>query len=541
MNRSLAAMVLLVALAGASFAGEPTPAQRSTRSSTSAPTRSVQPRTPVSRPQADRPVSIKESNLIGAGVKRSVGSEERNSGPVKQASANTNGRVVKANAQVMSNEVIYEDGGQPMHDGGYVVNEPMASGTSCESCGSGSCDGGSCGASCGPSCDTSGFGSCGFDLCSPGPGRRRQLCICLPSHGWVQLDYLMWWQRGMNTPPLLTTRDNLTTSANERIALGDELILTERMNGGRIRFGWWFANCPKLGIEGEYFGFKQQTYDERFASANAAPFIGRPFFNINRFDANGQQLPAGADRQDIDNGSFRAVATSTLDGAAVRFRRNLCCSTTQGCAPLSCCPVQMQSRIDATVGWRFLQLREELALTEVANIATPAPARALTINDEFKTRNQFNGAEIGVLWQGRRGYWTLDGILRTSFGNNLQKVDIRGSTASSTGTPASATSGFLALDGSNVGTYERSRFNVVPEFGATLGYQLTPQTRLTAGYSFIYWSSVVRPGDQIDTDINPALLPTALNPVTGALRPAFAFQESDYWVQGVNLGLERKW
>ncbi len=75
----------------------------------------------------------------------------------------------------------------------------------------------------------------------------------------------------------------------------------------------------------------------------------------------------------------------------------------------------------------------------------------------------------------------------------------------------------------------------------TLGYCLCPQWRVKLGYTFLYWSSVVRPGDQIDRDVNPNLLPPEATPLTGLQRPVFTFVESDLWVNGLNLGLERTW
>ena len=85
---------------------------------------------------------------------------------------------------------------------------------------------------------------------------------------------------------------------------------------------------------------------------------------------------------------------------------------------------------------------------------------------------------------------------------------------------------------------------MVPELGATLGYQMTRRLRVTAGYSAIYWGSVVRPGDQVDLDVNPLLLPPEqATPVVanGALRPQFQFVETDYWVQGLSFGADFRW
>jgi hypothetical protein len=61
------------------------------------------------------------------------------------------------------------------------------------------------------------------------------------------------------------------------------------------------------------------------------------------------------------------------------------------------------------------------------------------------------------------------------------------------------------------------------------------------GYSLIYWSRVVRPGDQIDLDVNPDYLPPATTPVTGPARPRFVFRESDFWAQGLSVGGDLRW
>ena len=38
--------------------------------------------------------------------------------------------------------------------------------------------------------------------------------------------------------------------------------------------------------------------------------------------------------------------------------------------------------------------------------------------------------------------------------------------------------------------------------------------------------------------LTPDLLPPEANPFTGALRPRFAFNETDYWLHGLNVGLD---
>ncbi|OWK43207.1 hypothetical protein FRUB_02806 [Fimbriiglobus ruber] len=71
-----------------------------------------------------------------------------------------------------------------------------------------------------------------------------------------------------------------------------------------------------------------------------------------------------------------------------------------------------------------------------------------------------------------------------------------------------------------------------------LGYQVTDHIRLIAGYSFLYLNSVARPGNQIDPVIDTQQIP----PATGTgTRPAGGVRTSDFWVQGINLGMQLRY
>ncbi|MEO8272244.1 MAG: BBP7 family outer membrane beta-barrel protein, partial [Aureliella sp.] len=120
-------------------------------------------------------------------------------------------------------------------------------------------------------------------------------------------------------------------------------------------------------------------------------------------------------------------------------------------------------------------------------------------------------------------------------------VTINGSTSTTVnGTTTNATGGLLAQR-TNIGSYERNQFTMVPELGATLGYQVTQRLRATMGYSLVYMGNVVRPGDQVDLNVNPNLLPPENVPFTGPLRPQFHFVETDYLIHGLNFGGEFRW
>ena len=85
---------------------------------------------------------------------------------------------------------------------------------------------------------------------------------------------------------------------------------------------------------------------------------------------------------------------------------------------------------------------------------------------------------------------------------------------------------------SNIGTFHKDAFSVVPEVDLTASYHLNEHVRLFAGYDFLYWSSVVRPGRQIDRTLDETEIPNFDTPGTvapaGQNRPMVLFQRSDF-------------
>src|SRR5947208_17125615 len=57
----------------------------------------------------------------------------------------------------------------------------------------------------------------------------------------------------------------------------------------------------------------------------------------------------------------------------------------------------------------------------------------------------------------------------------------------------SSAGGLLALP-TNIGHVRENHFAVVPDVSAKIGYQVAPSIRIHAGYSFLYWTNVIRPG-----------------------------------------------
>jgi hypothetical protein len=470
-------------------------------------------------------------------------------------SSNATQRIVRPGDIVQEGEVIMD--GEVIVDGrvirnGDVIMEgdvnlaPMYGDvTSAEGCDCGDtlCVGG-CDSS--GACDSCGESCCG-ELCGT-EAWRPCITLCLPQDGWATFEAIGWAQDGMYVPPLVTTSVNpsvtrdqagVLTDPTTRVLLGGENVLSDGTDGGRLRFGVWLDRCHTWGLGAEFFNLSSQSEDFS-ASSPGSPVLARPFFNT-RTGVEDSELVAFPN---VIAGNVNASFTSTFQGGGFhvhRLRR-----TEEGCKKwLFCgCPEHFCSRTEALVGYRYLQLEDGVFIGESLLSRDVNNPGAFEIADRFNTKNQFNGIDIGIKSRHTRGYWTLDGLVRLAVGNTRQTVQISGQSTindpSSVPAIQSFPAGFLAL-GSNSGEYSQNQFAVVPEFGLACGYQLTEHIRLTVGYTGIYWSNVVRPGQHMSRDINPNLLPPVATPTTGARRPAFEFDTIDYWAQGINLGGEYRW
>jgi hypothetical protein len=127
------------------------------------------------------------------------------------------------------------------------------------------------------------------------------------------------------------------------------------------------------------------------------------------------------------------------------------------------------------------------------------------------------------------------GTAREELGNSLLGAEVNG-TWTVTGGPG----GYFALP-SNIGEHTRTVFGVVPEIGLDVGYQITPWVSVFLGYSFLYASDVVRPGNQINRTINTtqnvAWVGEPILQPEGPAEASFKFESSDFWAHGLNVVL----
>jgi hypothetical protein len=362
---------------------------------------------------------------------------------------------------------------------------------------------------------------------------------CTPQCGdvrgrfWGSAEYLLWWMKGAPLPPLVTTSPAGTAAsqagvlgaAGTAVLFGGSDVNSGVRSGGRFALGYWLDDCQRIGVEVDFFML--ETLGSGFsAGSNGNTILARPFFDATL----GRQSSELVAFPGLVAGAVTAGESSTgLLGADALLRYNLCC----GC----------NSRLDVVGGYRFLRLADRVEVAESITTTSSSSVGLLGTNfavtDRFETTNDFHGFDLGLRGELRQGPWVLAGRADVAVGNNHEVLDINGSTtATEPGAPPVTSSGGLLALQSNIGRTTRDRVVVIPEFGARLGYQLTPRLQAYAGYTFIYWGETLRAGNQIDLTVNPNLLPPVTTPVAGPFRPAPKSDNTSLWIQGIDLGLE---
>jgi hypothetical protein len=209
--------------------------------------------------------------------------------------------------------------------------------------------------------------------------------------------------------------------------------------------------------------------------------------------------------------------------------RGQCCDVPS----LHCC------RTDLLIGFRYYKLSDRIGITEDLRDTSSTPTQNTTyqISDNFRTRNDFFGSEVGLRTTVYRGRWSMEILTKIAMGNNHQVVTIDGQTAITAPNQATQTySGGILAVGTNSGFYQHDALTLIPQLNMQLGYQVNCNLRAHVGYDILYWGAVMRAADQIDLNVDSRNFPPA---VSGGLPfPAFSGRTDSFWAQGVNAGLE---
>jgi hypothetical protein len=359
--------------------------------------------------------------------------------------------------------------------------------------------------------------------CGPEP------CGYPGGRAWVSAEWLFWATSGNPVPPLVTAAPPGTAEANTGgvlpptvVSIGGQRLNNDFRNGLRVGSGIWLDDGRTFGLEGDFL-FLGQSRERFVAGSDGSQILARPFFNSSTGlpDAQLVSFPG------LTAGTVAADSTSNLIGGGVNLLHNLCCDPC--------------GRMDLLVGYRYLNLRDDLRITEdltgLGGAGVPAGTRFL-ISDRFRASNDFHGAVIGANAERGFGPWFVGVRASAALGVVHEVVTVDGTTSITPpgGAAAVYPGGLLALP-TNIGRFSRDRFAVVPEVRLRAGCQVTDGLRVFAGYNMLYWSDVARSGDQIDPRVNPGQIPPPVS-LVGPAVPAALFRTTDFWGQGVSVGAE---
>jgi hypothetical protein len=376
---------------------------------------------------------------------------------------------------------------------------------------------------------------------STSSGNAQSDCCdcCRPRNWWVRVEYIDLWIQGVRVPALVTTSPNGTPQADAgvlpgaRVLFGNDTIDEGARSGGRGTLGYWFDDDHGNGIVATWITVGRPTGVANFAASSlGTPILARPFFNVStgQNDAQLMAFPGLVEGQPGAPATIQITTATSLDVGEISLVHTL---NRDNCSELL-----------LIGGYRYLRFGENLTMLE--NIipfegGAFDPNNSLNVADQFEARNEFEGAQLGVQFMRERGNWELDGAVKLGLGNVHESVVVVGSTTffdSNTSTFETRDGGFLA-QASNEGLHSRNRLGFLPEVDLNLRYKFSERFDLMVGYTFMYLSSVVRAGDQIDTAIDSTTLPTASGTTgTPGNRPAFVLHETSLWAQGISGGIE---
>lgn len=359
--------------------------------------------------------------------------------------------------------------------------------------------------------------------------------MCCEPLCWAEAEYLYWKIKNSPEPvPLVTTGPvvpNLTPVLGQpgtTILIGKRDARIPARSGGRFTFGWWIDCCHIYGTELTYLflGRMSKTHKVDSNGELGSAFLALPFFDVVTDSESSTRIALP--------GSFAGSAKLSISNKMQGLEWN-------GLARLNC--IQCLE-LRALAGFRYWNFDERLIFNTNSPSVVPPPDVFFT-KDEFKTRNQFFGGQLGI--EGKYCWcdFFLKAKLKIALGAMVERLKIKGLLVTNDfngfGAPVEFPAGYLAMPTNN-GHHKHTRFAVIPEIDINLGYQATHWLSFQVGYTFLYANEVLWAGKQIDRGINPSQAPAITSipstDVVGVRRPKPLFKTSSFWAQGLNVGME---
>jgi hypothetical protein len=310
------------------------------------------------------------------------------------------------------------------------------------------------------------------------------------------------------------------------VLIGNQDVDLSGRGGGRFTLGFSLDDAQTWAFDAGYFFLASTSVSQEVSSDGGpgSPQLNFPFINSNT------SLPGSSpiSNPGIFAGDAVLTVQSFVQGLDANLLRNI--SSVDGV------------RFDVLGGFRWLNLQETLTfITDSPDLPPVGPDLFHTF-DRFSANNNFYGAQIGarVSYDNTRVF--MNAVGKLALGATVEDVAVNGGTFTNFGGSFISAPGAYLTQASNIGNQSRSQFAVIPEVNLNFGIRMTPWASFIVGYSFLYVSSVARPGDQIDPVINPNQSPAIGGNFSGIPssppHPALTIRDTDFWAQGLNFALE---
>lgn len=343
--------------------------------------------------------------------------------------------------------------------------------------------------------------------------------------GSVSVEALFSWFKSSPTPVPIISNDYIDEPGTS-ILLGGGSLDTNPNPGFRVAASYRLDGAWGLEAIGFYLSSRTTSRGVSSTGNAGSTNLMLPFYDVGRNSENITEISYAPEY----SGSAQESLSNNLGGGEL--------NATWALAP------QGPWRSALIGGFRYLQLREDYAITTSSPYIAPNPADIWQTTDAFNARNRFYGLQFGARAEYDDGPWVGTGFAKIALGSMQQTVSVNGYLETNDyngyGAVQTFSGGYFALP-SNIGNYSRNTFAIVPEVALSIGYRITPAATVYVGYSFLYASDVARPGEQINRNINPTQTVSYGNdpPVNpqGPAQPTFAFNTTDFWAQTLTVGI----
>lgn len=381
------------------------------------------------------------------------------------------------------------------------------------------------------------------------------------SRFYADIEYLYWWLKPaplsvplVSTGPISTTHHGWLVSSDATVLYGapyspanggNDSQAFSPTSGARLTLGYWLDEDQRFGFEVSGFGLKTETagYEIR-SDSSGYPVINIPVLNTISYSPTGRPgLPAGGEDglpASLPDDASRFDGNSGIVEGGVRISNWI---QFWGADATGVINLYRNAawNLDGLAGFRYLDLSEQFNLMyDSEGVSDHYVGMSGRAWDEFATENKFYGGNFGLRARYTEGSLSVelsacaapglsDEVQRVSGGFFADNFVSSGSSSGSEGVFAQP---------ANEGQTSSQRFAIVPDMQFKLGYELTPWLRATLGYEFLYYSNVIRPGDQINREIPKGQTFQQGKATDSTESPSRFFKTTDFYAHGLSFGLE---